>query len=119
MTSRLALPIALGSLVVVAWAIPPAGAADATPPSSGASAAMRAYVDPRTGELTTPPASAEQVEAPSARAATAGDLVEEAAPGGGTMVRLPGRFASPLVVTVEPGGGVRVGHSSGDQPDAR
>jgi hypothetical protein len=119
MTSRLALPIAIGSLVVAGWAIPPAGAADATDTPSGASAAMRAYVDPRTGELTTPPASAEQVEASSARAAAAGDLVEEAAPGGGTMVRLPGRFASPLVVTVEPGGGVRVGHGAGDRPDAR
>lgn len=74
-------------------------------------AGMRAYVDPHTGAIAPPPAEAVPHADEQTTTAPPPDLVEEPAPGGGTMVHLHGRFTSPLVVTVQPGGGMTVGHA--------
>jgi hypothetical protein len=65
---------------------------------------MRVYVDPATGAFTGPPPTAAGPPAAAAQGRSADDLVEEAAPGGGTMVHLRGRFQTPLVVKPAPAG---------------
>ena len=76
---------------------------------------MRAYVAPSTGRLVPEPV----VPDPSrARPAPALPAAEVAAPGGGMMVRLNGRFMSSLVATVNPDGTVRMDCVTGDGPHA-
>ena len=75
---------------------------------------MKAHVDPGSGRLVPGPVTpqpAEPLPAPP-------PLVEEPAPGGGTMVRLNGQFMSNLVATVNPDGSVRIEcvSGSGAQP---
>jgi hypothetical protein len=72
---------------------------------------LRAYRDPSTGAFVEPPAGAalaapkQVIPAPSA-------LVEEAAPGGGRMVRLQGAFRSEMVGHLEDKGGATVSCAS-------
>lgn len=75
--------------------------------ASGARAGegMRVYVDPATGAFTGPPPAQAGPPVSAAQSRSAEDLVEEAAPGGGTMVHLRGRFQSPLVVAPAPARG--------------
>lgn len=89
----------------------------------GESSAQKAYIDPETGDLTTP---VEQ-EAPAARElSSSARAIEPAAkmqeqpspvPGGGTMIDLKGRFHSPLSATVEEDGQTRIEHQSSDQTE--
>ena len=75
------------------------------------SAAMRAYVDPRTGRLTAEPPTGRTVPpASGALSRSSVGLAEMPAPGGGYMIHLQGRFQSPLVATVGADGAVHVGH---------
>lgn len=66
---------------------------------------MEAHVDPETGALVPEPVTPRPA-APLPAPLPA--LPEEPAPGGGTMVRLDGRFMSNLVATVNPDGSVRI-----------
>jgi len=75
------------------------------------SAAMRAHVDPATGELVRTPVVPDRTVPSPEQSKSAEGLVEEAAPGGGTMVHLKGRFQSPVAARVTPDGGVRVDHA--------
>jgi hypothetical protein len=82
-------------------------AAVAAPPSQG----LRAYRDPSTGAFVEPPAGAalaapkQVIPAPSA-------LAEEAAPGGGRMVRLQGAFRSQMVGHIDEKGGAKISCAS-------
>jgi hypothetical protein len=93
--------VLLGSLLAVSV---PASAEDG-------SAAMRAYVDPVTGELVRKPVVPEQAVPSPEQSKSADGLVQEAAPGGGTMVHLRGRFQSPVTATLAPDGTSRVEHA--------
>ena len=97
------------------------------------SAGQRIYIDPETGERTTPPpvASASPSE-PSESGVTSKaaqsvtlqgavsdmtsdeGLEEEASavPGGGVKVNLQGRFRQPLVATIDPEGKVHIQHQN-------
>lgn len=82
---------------------------------SQGSAAQRAFVDPKTGRLGVPPAKGRRTEAlaPSAAFSTSDEgLVETLSPepGGGVMVDLQGRFQSPLTITRDSDGNVRIEH---------
>jgi hypothetical protein len=87
----------LASLLLLAAATgaceqpPVASRRAASPPP--ASQAMRAYRDPVTGLFGEPPPAAAPVATPRARAV----LTEEAAPGGGRMIRLHGAYRSEMV----------------------
>ena len=73
--------------------------------AAGRQPGMKAHVDPSSGRLVpepVAPGAAEPLPAP------APSLPEEAAPGGGTMVRLKGQFMSDVVATVNPDGSVRI-----------
>jgi hypothetical protein len=73
--------------------------------AAGRRPGMEAHVDPDSGELVPEPVTprpAESLPAPLP------PLAEEAAPGGGTMVRLNGQFMSNVVATVNPDGSVRI-----------
>ena len=94
--------------VVAGSSLGPADAADAPASPAGASAAMRIYVDPATGK----PAPPSEVSERPAPAPSAEAVVEEPAPGGGTMVRLPDSYKRPLEVTVGPDGVPHVGHAA-------
>lgn len=61
--------------------------------TSVASQSLRAYRDPTTGAFGEPPPGATQAAPTPARPA----LTEEAAPGGGRMIRLKGAFRSHMV----------------------
>ena len=69
-------------------------------PASGsvsrAAEAFRVYRDPNTGQFVEPPAGAAPMPA---QAAAQSALSEEAAPGGGRMIRLRGAFHSHFVAT--------------------
>jgi hypothetical protein len=69
---------------------------------------MRVYIDPKTGEPTTPPPGAAVEAAPAVQQRSGEGLVEEPAPGGGVMMDLKGRFKTPLAVTIGPDGRARV-----------
>ena len=75
--------------------------------------AFRAYRDPNTGRLGEPPAGT-VTAAPASAAAAAAPLGEEAAPGGGRMIRLQGAFHSQFVAAVDAHGV----HASCDGTDA-
>jgi hypothetical protein len=64
-------------------------------PAPATSQALRVYRDPVTGAFGEPPPGAVQPPAPQAPARAA--LTEEAAPGGGRMIRLRGAFRSNMV----------------------
>jgi hypothetical protein len=85
-------------------------AGDASAPPAAAPG-MRVYIDPKTGEPTTPPPGAAVEAAPAVQQRSGEGLVEETLPGGGVKVDLQGRFKTPLVVTVGPDGRARVGHA--------
>ena len=88
------------------------GAARAEEPSRGG---MRAYVDPKTGELLPAPPAPAKPAVPQAASRSSVGLVEEVAPGGGSMVRLQGRFQSPMVATSSVDGAPHAEcHTSGD-----
>jgi hypothetical protein len=115
---RLSCVVATG-LLFAGWSLRPADAADAPGSPTDASAAMRIYVDPATGKPSPPPpptaATAEPLQPKAAES-----LVEEPAPGGGTMIRLPDSYKRPLAATVGPDGAVHVGHGeAGGAADAR
>jgi hypothetical protein len=80
---------------------------------------MRVYIDPKTGEPTTPPPGAAVEAAPAVQQRSGEGLVEEPAPGGGVMMDLKGRFKTPLGVTVDPDGRTRVGHGSSNGGNAQ
>ena len=71
----------------------------------GARPGVKAHVDPSSGRLVPEPVAPEAAEPLPAPAPS---LPEEAAPGGGTMVRLKGQFMSNVVATVNPDGSVRI-----------
>ena len=78
---------------------------------------MRAFVDPQTGELTTPPAGGPPDDVPAPRSALSTSdegLVEitDPRPGRGVRVGLRGRFRSSLTATVGPDGKVRIRHET-------
>jgi hypothetical protein len=82
-----------------------AAANDAT--AREGSAGMRVYVDPATGALTSEPAVPEPQPRSAGIAATSTStqgLVEQAAPGGGVMVDLQGRFQNEMRATIGPDG---------------
>src|SRR5262252_3053855 len=66
-------------------------------PAPSAAQALRVYRDPSTGAFVEPPPGAAPIAAPGPPAAAPGALTEEAAPGGGRMIRLHGAFRSQLV----------------------
>jgi hypothetical protein len=73
-------------------------AAEAPRPAAtpAVSEGLRVYRDPNTGAFVEPPPGA-PMAAPAARSVAPSALTEEAAPGGGRMVRLGGSFNSHLV----------------------
>ena len=93
-----------GCLVLLAVAL--SGASHAgDEPAANERPGMKAYVDPSTGRLVPGPVAPEPA---APLPAPAPPLAEEAAPGGGTMVRLNGQFMSNVVATVNPDGSVRI-----------
>jgi len=88
-------------------------------------AGMRVYVDPETGEFTTPPPppapppAAATSEAPAAlRARQVDGLVEEANPDGGYTINLKRRFFGEVQARVA-GGTLEVECDTGDVPEGR
>ncbi|MDX2451625.1 hypothetical protein [Desulfosarcina sp.] len=90
--------------------------ATASQQQSRTGTAQRAYIDPETGELVSPPeqetpAASESIQ-PSAFSISA-ETMEEASspvPGGGMMIDLKGRFQSPIAATVEGKGKTMIEH---------
>jgi hypothetical protein len=80
--------------------------------------ALRVYIDPQTGEFITSEEAEvlpEERLTPSAAYSTFHEGLEERpspVPGGGTMVDLKGRFQSPLTVTIDSSGGVKIEHKA-------
>ncbi|HXJ35815.1 MAG TPA: hypothetical protein VMS22_17425 [Candidatus Eisenbacteria bacterium] len=96
------------SALVVAIASGRARAGDADAPG------MRAYVDPRTGQLMDHPPPGEPAPAATPAQSRSGvGLVETRAAGGGMEVDLQGRFQSPLVATVGSDGTLHMHHADG------
>ena len=91
--------------------------------AAGISNALKAHIDPETGELTTP---AEQ-ENPAVKAFLiptrsidpAEKMQEQSSPvpGGGTMIDLKGRFHNPLTATIVDDGQTRIEHLPSDQTE--
>lgn len=79
----------------------------------------RAYIDPETGELTSPPEIQETTserlhlspEEMNAMSTSSDDLVEEPLPGGGYMIDLQGRFQSSVFATVDKSGKTIISHT--------
>lgn len=112
--------------------------AETTPASvSQGSAGQRIYIDPETGERTSPPAASEPLFESShsattreaAQSATLETVVSDMTsdegleiepspvPGGGMKVNLQGRFRQPLVATIDPDGQVHIQHK--DHPHSQ
>ena len=68
------------------------------------SESMRVYRDPATGAFVEPPATGPGAAAVTAPAVPTMPLTEEAAPGGGRMIRLDGAFRSHFTADVGPKG---------------
>jgi hypothetical protein len=68
---------------------------------------MRAYRDPTTGGFVAPPPAVVQPPAAQARAGSSAPLVELPSPYGGVIVRLPRTFATNVVATRMPEGGLQ------------
>jgi len=83
------------------------------------SEAQRVYIDPETGEFTTPPereiATARKQALTAASSTSHEGLEERPAPGGGTMVDLKGRFRSPLTATIDSNGKIKIEHQASDK----
>ena len=94
---------------------------DVTTP--GESGALRVYIDPETGEYTTPPApevpAARKLPSPAALSTSHEGLEEQPSPvpGGGTLVDLKGRFRSPLVATIDSNGKTKIEHQAIDNKE--
>ncbi len=89
----------------------------APPAAPRGSAGLRAYVDPQTGELTTPPEGRrpDRVPPPRPEFSTSSEgLVEivDPVPGRGVTVDLQGRFRSLLTATVGPDGKATIRHET-------
>ncbi len=83
---------------------------------------MRAYIDPETGQLTTPPEDGQPVAVPAPQAglSTSGERLVQVpvtGPVPGVIIRLQGRFRSSLTATVGPDGKARIRHET-PCPDA-
>ena len=90
--------------VVFVWERPiSAGGADGTAQTRAAEpvAGLRAYVDPRTGELVAAPASRVPTAAEAFAMGIDVPAVAEPGPRGGVMVRLDPRFQGMAVATVD------------------
>ena len=92
--------------------------------SAGAeSEAQRVYIDPETGEFTSPPAKTvptARTTAPSAAFSTSDEGLEEKpspVPGGGTMVELKGRFRTPLTATIDSNGKIKIEHQASEEQE--
>ncbi|HYB99513.1 MAG TPA: hypothetical protein VEC57_10330 [Candidatus Limnocylindrales bacterium] len=73
-------------------------AADAKAPEG---AGVRAYIDPETGELTTPPAAGAAAGAAEADARTAGQAPAIEVPGGGVQAELGAGYRANIVATTD------------------
>ncbi|MGH8583674.1 MAG: hypothetical protein ACREWG_13020 [Gammaproteobacteria bacterium] len=95
---------------VLSLTIAPSTLADAgAEPSAGAGqAGMKAYIDPKTGELTGSPPAGTTV--PDARFGTHEGLVEEPVPSGGAKVDVRARFQTPLRASIGPDGKTVIKH---------
>ena len=84
--------------------------------NSEESGALKVYIDPETGEFTTPPAkgapTARTTAPPAAFSTSHEGLEERPAPGGGTMVDLKGRFRTPLTATIDGNGKTKIEHQA-------
>ena len=119
------------ALVLAVLSAQPVIANDATPPNPVAqstsrdasaiptptgSAAQRAVIDPRTGELLSAPAAVEQELSEDASSSTSDSGLHEElspVPGGGVQVDLQGRFQTPLMIRVDSDGQVNISHEHG------
>ena len=75
---------------------------------------MKAYIDPKTGKLSTPPDSSSPPESSKAAKTMSStpseELTEKPAPAGGTMVDLKGRFDSSTTATKDKSGAITKSH---------
>jgi hypothetical protein len=116
---RLSSLIAAGALVCT---LPSGVFADpAADPAAPGAAGSWINVDPQTGKRIPVPSSGAGVQVPAdpAFSTSHSGLVEQAAPGGGVMVDLQGRFRSAATATVGPDGTVHLdcvtpGHTGHD-----
>lgn len=75
------------------------------------------YIDPKSGEFTTPPPEAMSAQTPQQSLETGKEPASELheilspVPGGGVAVRLGERFSTPLSATIDADGKLRVEHS--------
>lgn len=89
----------------------------------GEAAALRVYVDPETGEFTSPPEGqgpAAKMLAPTATFSTSHEGLQETPSrvrGGGTMVDLKGRFRTPVTATIDSDGEMRIEQGGIDQKE--
>jgi len=91
MNSNFVRSAALLSAIAVATLVAPARAEDAATPAAGSAAGMKVYIDPETGNLTTPPPG-QPSRASGAATSTADDLVVEENPAGGYTIDLQRRI---------------------------
>jgi hypothetical protein len=108
---RLRVVVAVGVCVltspIVGFAEPGSEPATNAATSSAPDAAAPAragqwiHVDPQTGQRIPPPAGRAAVAVDPAFSSSHQGLVEEAAPGGGVMIDLQGRFRSAATATIE------------------
>jgi hypothetical protein len=97
--SLLAAPLLLGAVACARPSVEAQRSAATTPTTSEA---MRVFRDPKTGAFVEPPPGTTMAApAPAATAPTA--LTEEAAPGGGRMIRLRGAVHSHVVAHADGG----------------
>lgn len=97
------------------------------PATSGKAPAQKAYVDPRTGELVTPPEPDAPAEAegravqPSALKSSTEAMEEKPSPvqDGGMMIDLKGRFQNPLSATTDDNNAARIEHPADDQMESQ
>jgi hypothetical protein len=92
----LAASLVLGALGAAPGCARLAAEAPRAVATPAASEGLRVYRDPNTGAFGEPPPGT-TMAAPAARTVSPTTLTEEAAPGGGRMVRLGGAFNSHLV----------------------
>lgn len=98
------------SFAGAAASVDAASLASATTISSTATAAMRAHIDPETGELVpgAGPAEAARLRAGMAPSHSVRGLRVVMRPNGGRSVHLEGRFMESYVATIDPAGGTRL-----------
>ena len=99
----------------------------AVPAASGTAPAQKAYVDPQTGELVTPPEPDAPAEAEgravqlSALGSSTEAMEEKPSPvkDGGMMIDLNGRFQNPLSATTDDKNTARIEHPSDDHMESQ